>query len=365
MFDLGEHLDDLRCRPTGWLRARRVELVREQRRLRVEELAVTRVLDERDAIDPADAGRDGVSERRARELRELARKLEQLPHLAKSAHQGRLSDEQLDAAAKLADADSDAEWAERAPNVSPEDLWRLARNRRKPSTGESRARFAARSLRMWWNQDRSMLQLHGQLPDVMGATFEATITKLTELMKPRKGAAWDSFEHRAADALLQLCDSPVSEDEHAPSPAPRPVVQVHVPLAGPAEVAGVPIADSLLEQLRANASIELVLLDHDGTIITVGKRTPGLSPKLARTVRLRDRHCRFPSCNRTHGLEVHHLVPRSRGGTDTIANLAAVCATHHRMLVPHGDLALTGNPNQPDGLHLQRVTDARAGPVAA
>ena len=74
----------------------------------------------------------------------------------------------------------------------------------KPSTEDSRARYAARSLRMWWTPDKGMLHLHGQLPDVMGATFEATVQKLTEQMKPAKGQAWDSFEHRAADALVQL-----------------------------------------------------------------------------------------------------------------------------------------------------------------
>jgi len=51
VFDIRDQLDELRCRPTEWLRARRVELVREERRLRVERLAVTRVLDERDALD--------------------------------------------------------------------------------------------------------------------------------------------------------------------------------------------------------------------------------------------------------------------------------------------------------------------------
>jgi hypothetical protein len=70
-------------------------------------------------------------------------------------------------------------------------------------------------------------------------------------------------------------------------------------------------------------------------------------------------------------LQVHHLTPRSWGGTDQIANLAAVCVggatDHHTKLVPHGPWHLTGNPNQPDGLHLtdqrqQQDQDTRAGP---
>jgi len=62
-------------------------------------------------------------------------------------------------------------------------------------------------------------------------------------------------------------------------------------------------------------------------------------------------------------LEVHHLVPRSWHGTDDISNLAAVCPAHHRLLIPHGLLALVGNPNLPDGLQL--VTASRAPPNVA
>jgi 5-methylcytosine-specific restriction endonuclease McrA len=81
-----------------------------------------------------------------------------------------------------------------------------------------------------------------------------------------------------------------------------------------------------------------------------------VSAKITRAVRLRDGHCRWPGCDRRTGLQVHHLWPRSWGGTDTIANLAAVCVgggtDHHVQLAPHGHLLLLGNPNQPDGLHL-------------
>jgi hypothetical protein len=204
--------------------------------------------------------------------------------------------------------------------------------------------------------------LHGRfvLPDVMGEVFEQTIVKLTEQMKPAKGEPWVSFEQRAADALLQLCEAQGEGGDATATLAPLVIIQAAVGLHGPAEIAGVPIPDALLEQLRANASIEPVLVDDDGVPLTIGVRSPGLSPKLRRAVRLRDGTCRVPGCARRQGLQVHHLLPRTWGGADEISNLAAVCPAHHRLLIPYGLLALVGNPNLPDGLEL--VTRDRAPP---
>ncbi len=375
MFDVGACLDELRCRPTEWLVARRSTLVGEQRRLRVEELAVTRVLDERGAFDESVCARDGVSVRTARETLECARALESLPHVAAVAHAGGLSEEQLASVARLADAGSDAHWASRAPNVSPVDLARLARTARKPTVEDAQRRREARHLRMWWQADRGMLAFRGELADLDGALFEATINRLVDRMKPAKGEPWDTREHRGADALVELCTR--FGDVESPVTRSRPLLIVEVPLTGPAEVAGIPLPDAMVESLRAQAAVEPVIVDETGVPITVGARSAALSAKITRAVMLRDGHCRWPGCDRRTGLQVHHLVPRSWGGADHLANLAAVCAgggtDHHARLVPHGPWVLTGNPNQPDGLELvrhghgpaSRGAPARAGPTAA
>lgn len=371
MFDVSEHLDQLRRRETGWLVARRGELVREQRRLRVEELAVTRILDERGAFDEGVAACDGVSERTVRETVETARALESLPQVAAAAHAGALSAEQLGSVAQLADEASDADWARRAPHVAPVDLARMVRTLRTPTMDEARARRQARGLRMWWQPDGGMLSIRGELPDLDGSRFENTINRMIDRMRPAKGQPWDSREHRGADALVELAE----RFEHVESPLmrARPLLVVQVPVEGPAEVAGVPLPDAMVEALRAHAQIEPVLVDDQGPL-HVGARSHALSPKIVRAVLLRDGHCRWPGCNRRHGLQIHHLVPRSRDGTDDIANLAAVCAggitDHHHKLTPTGAWHLTGNPNQPDGLRLVHRgdindCDARAGPPAA
>ena len=152
-----------------------------------------------------------------------------------------------------------------------------------------------------------------------------------------------------------MCEPPETTDE-TPTLAPRPILQVLVPQDGPAEIAGIPIADSLLEQLRANATIEPVVVDDAGVPIAIGRRFGALSPKIVRAVLLRDGKCRC-GCDLRHGLHVHHLRPRSWGGTDDPSNLAAIAAVHHPKYIPHGPYALVGNPNLPDGLRTVHVDD--------
>jgi hypothetical protein len=332
----------------------RDDLVAQQRRLHARELAVLAVLDERGRVD-CSRGAGGESARTVREKVETARALEAPPHIAAAAGAGALSDEQLAEVTRVADEHTDAEWAARAPGMDPGDLARLARRQAKPTAEDSRKRRAARSLRMWWSDDQTMLSIRGQLPDVMGAQFEATVNALVEQMRPAQGHAWDSYEQRDADALLMVCESS-GEQDYGPSLTTRPLLQVLVQLEGPADIAGIPIADALLEPLRANATIEPVL-DHHGAPLDIGRRSPALSPKITRAIALRDGHCRMPGCTRQHGLEVHHLTPRGWSGTDDNANLACVCPPHHRQLVPHGRWTLTGNPNLPDRLTLVDADD--------
>ena len=121
---------------------------------------------------------------------------------------------------------------------------------------------------------------------------------------------------------------------------------------GPVTIGGVPLPDAMVEQLRAAASVEPLLVDDDGFPVAVQKRTSSLSTKIIRSVLLRDGHCRCGECDLRFGLQVHHLRPRTWGGSDEISNLAAVAGRHHRMLVPNGPYALVGNPNLPDGVQM-------------
>jgi hypothetical protein len=121
-------------------------------------------------------------------------------------------------------------------------------------------------------------------------------------------------------------------------PPARAHVLVHVPLHGPAEVQGVPIATERLEQLLANASLEINLVDDRGDVVGMVPTTTLIPTRVMRAVRTHDVHCRWPGCTSTVGLDINNLV--------------TVCAPHHRKLVPHGTWALAGSPRQVGELDL-------------
>jgi hypothetical protein len=175
-------------------------------------------------------------------------------------------------------------------------------------------------------------------------------------MRPAKGQPWDSRDHRGADALVQLCrrahepgDGDGDDGPVTPKRAAKPLLVVEVPVSGPATVAGIPLPDTVVEQLRANAIIEPVLVDDHGAPLLVGRRFSGLSDKIARAVLLRDGHCRCGTCDARVGLHIHHLIPRSWGGSDDLSNLASVCtlAGHHQMLTPTVPGPWSATPTSP------------------
>jgi hypothetical protein len=147
--------------------------------------------------------------------------------------------------------------------------------------------------------------------------------------------------------------------EHLETPmaAAPPLLVTEVPMHGPATIAGIPLPDAMVEQLRATASVEPLLVDDDGFPMALGRRKNSLSSKIIRAVMLRDRHCRCGNCDLNYGLHAHHIRPRSWGGSDDISNLVAVASVHHQMLIPNGPYAIVGNPNLPDGLRTVHIDD--------
>ena len=359
MSNFRDLCDELRCWETDRLRNQREMELREARRHDARALAMLRVLDERDALAKDQAALDGITETNAKRQRDIARKLEELSHLGGAALNGDLSSEQLAPAAELADEDSDEQITETAKHTSPLDLQKMARaERAKPSRFDSQARRNRRSLRKWQSAD-GFLCGRFELPmEHGGAIVEGFFDLVAERMKPATGEAWEPLERRQADVLIALCQLEAGTDDGATEATVGARVDIHVDITldGEATMCGVPLPDEWVDAARANARVHLRVLDEHGTVIAEDRARTFVSQKRRRAVVRRDGRCRWPGCNRRLRLQVHHLHPSSWGGNDDTSNLAAVCAYHHGLLVPHGDYVLDGNPNRPDGLTLRLVT---------
>jgi hypothetical protein len=361
-FDFSARVDALRCHSTGALRTVVAEARREQQRWRLEELAATRVLDDRDALGPMpDAS---ISTRTARAQVEVARALESRPAIAAAAYEGALTWDQLQPLVEVSTPETDKEWAARGPTFAPNDLERMARKTREVTAAEAEARVQARFLRTWRDERRGMVGLRGWLPDVDGVLVEKVLEHMAERMKPVKGATWDSLAHRKADALVELATK--FADTQPAGRFRMELVNIHPADGGQPthEVEGMPIARETVVALRPNAKIRETRIAADGTARTIRRPRPALPQDVEQHIRRRDQHCRAPSCDAKRGLQIHHLNPRlAFGDTADPRELAAVCPHHHRWLEPHGPYRLVGDAEDPNGLRLvHRDDEPRAGP---
>jgi hypothetical protein len=360
MASYREMVDDFRGHETSWVRCRRDEVRREQRRLKVEELALTRVLDERHALDampevsvPASTGKATV---------EVARALESTPALADAAAEGELSWEQLEPLTRLATAETDVEWAQRGKRLSPFDLQKLARRTRALTGDDAQRRMQARELRVWREPELGVIAGRFRLPDLDGILVEKVLDHMAQRMRPVDGERWAPLAQRHADALVDLCTNYADVERTGRF---RFTIVTHVRADGSADCDGLEVPPETLDAIRPGAKVKTRHEDPHGMEISTTPTRSNLPAAIERHVRERDPHCRVPGCNHTRGLQAHHLVPCCKGGWDGIDNLAMVCPYHHRMLTPHGPWHLIGDPERIDGLrlvHHDELIDARAGP---
>ncbi len=374
-FSYPDLVDELSCWDACRLERRRAELVREQRRLHVRRVGGDRGA-RSGAARSATRPRPRMACRCGRcASRSTGEPTQGAPAVAAAAYAVRMSEEQLrpvDASSPT--RTSDAEWAEKGGNVPPGELERLARNQVKPTSEAYAERHAARSLRTWWDEHKGVLQHPWSVRGGRRRDHRDAVEQVDRPHAPCERTAVGARVIYVARTRWSSCVATT------PMSTPRCTVRrsrcssVCVPQSGPAEIARRSVARlDRREPPRRRRTSNRSSPTTTACRSHAGRVSAALSNKIARAVRLRDGHCRWPGCDRRTGLQVHHLWPRSWGGTDDIANLAAVCVgggtDHHQQLAPHGHLLLLGNPNQPDGLRLvtrdQLGQQANAPPNAA
>ena len=142
-----------------------------------------------------------------------------------------------------------------------------------------------------------------------------------------------------AELMLEALSALVEAREKTPRGAlgGRPGVQIHVHEKEGRLTVRTRVGERELDRADAER------MKCDAIVCTKGGRNKAtIPPRIRREVLARDGHrCRAPGCSRTHFLEVHHVVPRSSGGTNHPGNLVVLCSGCHRLWHTKG---LKGDP---------------------
>lgn len=86
-------------------------------------------------------------------------------------------------------------------------------------------------------------------------------------------------------------------------------------------------------RLACDAGISRVIARGGSEPLDVGRRTRTIPPAIRRALVIRDRHCRFPGCDRPHSwCDGHHIVHWLDLGETRLDNVVLLCRRHHRMV---------------------------------
>jgi hypothetical protein len=288
----------------------------------------------------------------AREHVRVARALDEMPATRRAVEEGDVS---LSSARVLATAhDADPEAFAKAEETlvdaaqihTVEDFQRVAAYWREAAARE-RAADGDRTVldRQSLHASKTFLGRVRADADLNAETGELLLTALNaQLSADRSESTEDedrSPAQRRADALgeilrqwLDLADLPTVAGE-------RPHVTLTVgveTLKGltdtPCELEHVgPTARETAEMLLCDCSVARVVLGGRSEPLDIGRKTPVVPPSMRRAVVVRDRHCRFPGCDRPPGwCDAHHVVHWTQGGPTAVHNLVLLCRRHHRLI---------------------------------
>lgn len=198
-------------------------------------------------------------------------------------------------------------------------------------------------------RDDGCVWLRGFLDSVGAASLRTVLESLAR----RDGAADIRTRNtRMADALVELAEHALHNNEIAGGGARAPQLMLTVSLETLRNVPGAPAADlefagpvpaATAQRLACSAESVTVTVDGDAHVLDVGRsrRMPNLATR--RKLVLRDQGCVVPGCDRPASWTVpHHLVHREHGGGHNIENLVLLCARHHWLVHEGGrELILT------------------------
>ena len=250
---------------------------------------------------------------------------------------------------RLTEAGASPEVIERSRDMDLESVKRVLHAHRKMSRTDERQVFESQYLALQPSLDGSHVQVRGRLGALEAEICRQGLDRRGERVLPAGGGRPDAGQRRAL-ALTTLCQDEL--DQH-PEPArttaervrsarnrrePVLMVVADQQLAeaseyeqGVAVLAGARVGPDVVDLIQCVGTTEIITVAgqnivHHGSVTSI-------RPSLRRAVLARDDGCTIDGCNSAYRLEVHHIIPMSKGGDHTPDNLTTLCWWHHHVAV--------------------------------
>jgi hypothetical protein len=275
--------------------------------------------------------------------------LEDLPKVAAALGSGEISyqsasqlchlREKLGEKAELFDEDEMLSYAREYSVFELRKLCNAARHAADPDGffNDAEENFLRRRLHISQMSD-GLFAVDGVLDPVSGAALK---TAVDVLAKPKGPEDERSAKQRRADAVGELALHAMEQGTLPRRHSVKPHINLTMTLEALKGELGVPPADLELslpisiktaERIACDCTMSRVVL-ADSMVIDVGRATRTVSPPTMRALRVRDKGCRFPGCDRqVNWSSPHHIIYWSRGGSGKLPNLVLLCYFHHRLV---------------------------------
>lgn len=143
---------------------------------------------------------------------------------------------------------------------------------------------------------------------------------------------------RRADALSDIAETYMNNNESTGSTADRYQVVVHVCPEGTSTASASELEDGpgvsavTSRRIACDCSVVGIKEDKNGVPLSIGRRSRSIPPPMRRALRSRDRGCRFPGCTNTRYADGHHIEHWADGGETSLDNLIELCRHHHHLV---------------------------------
>jgi Domain of unknown function (DUF222) len=183
-----------------------------------------------------------------------------------------------------------------------------------------------RALRLSTAEDGCLL-ISGILDPVGGAAVRSA---LEPLARPCGTHDDRKVEQRFADAFVELATGKQKVSMQVTASLETLVGLLGAP--GGENEFTLPISSKTVQRWACDCSLTRVLM-QDSVVIDVGRAERTIKGPRRRALVARDRHCRWPGCNRPASwCDAHHLVQWMFGGGSEMYNQVLLCHRHHRMV---------------------------------